>query len=256
MTKRKVLMITRHGLTQQREDDDVKNQSLTEQSIRDMYHQSQKALGTFVQDAGIELEGARFFIQHSPKKRARYTGLARVAGAFRCRPAPYSHELLDQIPFITYRAAPDERLDFEDLRLNDVALKKHGEVEYIARWMADPASPTYNDVRVTPFNDVVESRRPCLIEAINRLTRGEEDLGVIATHAGISEPLLTALVNSGRIDAPVEDIREIGGAVPREGFALVYLDEAKAGKVYNARMVRNGVEYPVSIENLRAVSSR
>ena len=142
----------------------------------------------------------------------------------------------------------DPRLGYEGLELNDEALKKEGELVYVTRFMGSLDKDTYDGVPVTPFNQIVKMLTPRLSDALRLLTRGPKDLGVLATHGCLVESIFTAAVNSA-LSSPISRIEDIGGHVPMEGFALIYLDGTPAEN-YTAKMVRNGQEYPINLDRL------
>ena len=246
---RKVLMITRHCVTARREGEPADDASLTPESIQEMYHSAKAALRGFVIDHGVE--PADVFVAHSHRRRTKYTGLTRVAGAYALQSTPSSHEDLDamyegQVPQI--ELAVDPRLAFEDMKFNEGAFQTQGDKAYIARWVGNPVATDYDGVNITPFTESVRRKGPCLVDALGRLIRGEKGLGVLATHAGVAESLIAAAVNSGR-SSPVDNVDDIGGNVAREGFALIYLDGTPAGGCL-ASMVRDGRRYAVDLDRI------
>ena len=248
MIKRKILMITRHGVKEAQPGDIKGDESLKGASVLDMYHQAKVALNGYVTDEGIDPR--RIFIRHSPSKRTLQTANSRVAGAFALHPVPSSSKTLDSLIFSApyFPTRVDHRLGYEGLELNEEALKKEGDSVYVTRFMGSPDRDTYDGVPVTSFNQIVRMLTPCLSDALRLLTRGPKDLGVLATHGGLAESIFTAAVNSAR-STSVAGVEDIGGPVPMEGYALFCLDETDAGSC-QAKMVRNGQEYPINLDRL------
>lgn len=241
-------MITRQGFTERQNGDDVEDKSLSSWSIGNLYKQAKVAFKNY-SEGNVGLEGNRFFISHSSRKRTRYTGIARIAGAFGYEPIPACQKDLDRVPIERNAIGVDKRLDFSDIVFNDEALRE-GEGEYISNWIANSKSQELEGVKITPFDNLVRSRSPCLTRALNRLKSGK-DIGVLVGHGGICESLLVGAVNSARPDNPVRDISEIGGPMTPESFALIEFQYDSKG-IYNSWMRRDGVQYPVNLKILLA----
>ncbi len=246
-TQRNVLVITRHGRKKkQLPHENPDDASLEEESIIRLYHQG-KALSPLI--VAERIQPADIFIDHSPKIRTKLTGLARVAGAYQMQPVPDSQEALEALPFDGIETQARGKLDFADLVLNESALKAQGDEMYMTRWMAQPDSDVYDGMAVTPFNQFASSRKIYLANTIARLVRGEKRLGVLSTHGGVAEALITSIVNSSR-SKPVQGADDIGGPVGQEGYAVMLLDGTPGGH-HQARLIRNGEEYKVNLDRLR-----
>ena len=249
MVERKVLMIGRHGLHESLPGDAEGDPSLTGKSIETMCRLAYDALNSFIINQVVQPQKA--FVVHSPKKRAKYTGLSHITGAYGVRLTELSHRGLEEacrshIPEV--EVAVDPRLYFGDMEFNNDAYAREGDAVYVPRWIGDPSATSYDGVPITSFDEAVRRKSPCLVEALQCLAQGGKKLGVLATHSGVIEPLLVAAINSGR-STPVNRVEDIGGLVAKEQFALVYLDGTPAGD-YTAKLVRDGQEYPINLDRL------
>lgn len=242
----KILMITRQGFTERQNGEDITDKSLSPWSVGNLYKQAKDAFGEYMKDQVSDMGKNRFFISHSSRKRTYFTGIARVAGIFRYEPIPACQKDLQDIRIARNAIGLDKRLDFDDIIFNEDELRK-GEEEYISNWVANSGSSNYEGSKITAFDEVVKTRKGCLARALNRLKSGK-DIGILATHGGICEALLTAAINSSRSE-PVRDIVEIGGPVAPEGFALIQFQYDSKG-IYNSWMQRNGIQYPINLKNL------
>lgn len=217
------------------------------ESIERLAQSGYEHLFDFVNGQGITYHQA--FLTHSEKKRTLYTGKAILSGAFDIKPRPTSQEEADNISFGELEIEKDARLDYEDLQINRDAAKRDGELVYLTNWMANPESNSYEGLSITPFNELVRSRRFCLANAINRLS-SEKDLGILVTHCAIAEPIAISIVNSARKN-PVKSFEEIGGLFDKEDFATLIIDYNQKSGLVEARFVRKDREYKVNLQNLR-----
>ena len=243
-TKRKIILLTRHGITSNEPDSGRDN--LTSDSIIRLYEDT----GGFLRESigSEEIVPQNSFLWYSDKKRTLYTGKAILAGAFKRLPSPKSQEDLGEIDLECVDIQEDPRLSYEGTKYNEKAL--YSDMSgYFDRWFADPTANTYEGVEITPYNQVIETGRRCLVDALGNVLSGGKDLGVLATHGSIVDAINMVAINSAR-STPFMDFDEIGGQFDREHFAALVLDHNQKSGAYEAKLVRDGQDYKVDLANL------
>ena len=245
-TERKILVISRHGKTPNGEDG-LSLDSLLPESVNSLYEKARAELGD--ETAAYNILPHASFLRHSDKVRTLNTGRSILAGIFGFEPKPEREEDLEESPhFRRIETAEDEMLSYENLKFNEDAIITLGLPQYIERWFAQPDATKYEGVEITPFNELLRTRRPCLADAVRILVRNK-DIGVLGTHASIADALTMIAVNSAR-KTPVTSFDEIGGQFEKEDFATLRVDYNPKSQIYEARLSRKEQDYKVDIGEL------
>lgn len=243
-TQRKVILLTRHGETPKKGS--RRGDALVPESVTRLYENTGGSIRPFVQ--GFNIQPKDSFLIHSDKVRTLYTGQAILAGAFGLTPVPQSQEDLAEIDFSGVDTREDPRLGYEGTKYNEEEMFRDMPA-YFERWFADPTATTYDGVPITPFNEVIEKSRNCLVDALGNVIEGGKDLGVLSTHGSIVDAMAIAALNSAR-STPITSFDELGGMFDREGFATLILDQLRSGS-YQATLQRDGQNYDIDLGNLR-----
>jgi hypothetical protein len=246
--KRKILVLTRHGQTPKGiAGNSPAYDSITPESVVSLYENVGGSLQDFVEENDIIPEDA--FLRHSDKQRTLATGKAILAGAFALQPAPRTQEDLVRMNIEDIDVLEDSRLGYEGTKFNEPEILKDMSL-YLDRWFANPDAMKYEGVEITPFNEVIGKGRVALEDSFAQMLGSEKkDLGVLATHASITEALTIAALNSAR-RTPVKSFNDFGGQFDKEGFATINLDYNSKAGLYEARLFRNGQDYRVDLANL------
>jgi len=268
-TGKKVLWVGRHA----KKGWMGRENSITPESIAEL-HGVGANLSGFVREAVPDGDyNGRIFLRNSEHKRTERTGKAVIAGAVDCYDVPRTNGDIDRLPMEWLDRGLDDRLSYgelgKDFRFDAKAIKRDGFQKYMQTWVEASAAGTYPGgygVPITPFNDVLDKSGGCLVDAMRYLIKGYEGkmkFGVVVTSGGLTEGLAVRAANSARNRpvrtasdvwdprCPIRDIRDIGGGFEMGDFATVEVDVAKkSGSVLGAKLVRNGVEYPVNVGRL------
>jgi len=244
-TQRKVLVLSRHGETPKKGSE--RGDALVPESVVRLYENTGRSIRPFVQ--GLNIQPKDSFLRHSDKARTLYTGQAILAGAFNLQPFPQSQEDLAEIDFSEVDTQEDPRLGYENTKYNEEEMFRDMPA-YFEEWFADPTATTYKGVEITPFNEVIERSRRCLVDALGNVIEGGKDLGVLSTHGSIADAMAIAALNSAR-STPITSFDELGGLFDREGFATLILDSPPGPGPYQATLQRDGQGYDVDLGNLR-----
>lgn len=248
MATRKILLIGRHGKAPQRPEGGSFDELVPE------------AVGEICRDVGVPLQEAvqdikqeDTFLTHTDAVRTLYTGQAVLVGAFDMQPSegtnpPQSHEDLALYDFSRIDTTEDLRFKIEDIHCNLEVYKRDGGNAIINYWLANPTATEHDGVEIVPY----ESLRGRVMEGtragINSLASGDKDLGIIASHASIAEPVVMSLINSAR-KVPIERVEDIGGSFGMAEFAQLELVRTPSG-MYTARLKVKDEEYDVDLYKL------
>jgi hypothetical protein len=247
-TERKVLLISRHGVK--------KGNDIVPVSIAKLYAQNGGDLGDYCRSCGASPKEG--FLRHSNQIRTLRTGKAILAGAFQI-PIEASSEFLDTLTIPEIDVAEMKELCYPaDLKFNEEAAKNK-EAQYLSDWFAYPDATSYEGVEITPYRETAKQSQLGLESAMRHLMLHSDKgvfipsrkFGVLVTHAGITEGLIAAAINSGRpSDNPVQKLEEIGGPVPMEGYAKIHVDHNPKSGLYEAKLLRDCQSYNIDIEKL------
>jgi len=239
---KKVLIITRHGKSPQKPIGVGSLDELFPDSVTSLFLNTGVPLQQFVIEYGVNPWDS--FLRHSGRERTLYTGQAILAGALRLEPKigenpPRSQEDLENYPYDGIAIQADPRLGYDDVLLNDKPVEDGmGVSEYLQRWVDDPNAETFEGAPITSFNDVLQTGKANLVGALVNLIHGNKDLGVLATHALLVEPIVmtaTNLTGPGSLD-------RIGGLFDMEEHARITI-EKNLGGPYRARLQRGDKFY-------------
>ena len=245
-TKRKTLVITRHGKTPINPENNMSMDNLLDESVQSIHRNTGDSLRDFVVEYDVRPEDS--FVKHSGKKRTVYTAKAILSGAFGLQ-FPQSEADLDRLNLRDINFSEDPMLSYEGIKSNTDKFFKDMS-GYTNRWFADPDATQYDGVEITSFNDLIKTRKNTLVDALGYMINGDKDLGILSTHGTIAEPLVMAAINSGRFGAPVTSFDQIGGQFDKEDYATITLDHNPRSDSYLARIERDSLAYRVDVRKL------
>jgi len=215
-------------------------ESLDIESLPVLYQIGSEGLGDFAASLGYNAK--RAFLRHGKQKRTLYTGRAILAGAYNLV-VPKSQEELESQEFLVFPSIEDPRLAYDSIKSNAEAFKRMGLEPYLEWLVQHPDADELEGQEITPWNQMLKTGRESIRDAITSANEQKTPLGVIISHAGLTEPLFLALVNTGR-QKPLTNPSEIGGWLPVEGYVLLSLEGDK-GEVQ-----RDNERYKVDLSNL------
>jgi len=242
VAKRQIILLTRHGV----KDGD----NMVPETVPKLYSNTGGYLQPFIQEYGLTPGEA--VLNHSNKIRTKHTGEAILSGAFSLKPVPQRQE--DLAPLTEHLVSQglvikqEDILGYDDLVINEEALKRDGEAVFMQKWTANPYSGSYDGKPNTSFNDVKRTRTEFLKQHLKEFIPGNRYLSLISTHGGNIDGMLLSLINSAR-NAPAT-LEDIGGLIPMEGFGALTLDQKPKSGSYQASLQRNGTSYPVDLTRL------
>ncbi len=232
--EKQAVYIGRHGKKAQ------DGESLDIESVPVLYQIGSESLRDFAASLGYNAK--RAFLRHSKQKRTLYTGRAILAGAYNLA-VPKSQEGLESQELQIFRSTEDPLLAYDSIKSNAEAFKRMGLEPYLEWLVQHPDAHELEGQEITPWNQMLKTGRDSLRGALTSANEQKTPLGVIISHVGLTEPLVLALINTGR-QKQLTNPREIGGWLPMEGYALLSL-EGDTGEVQ-----RNGEKYKVDLSNL------
>jgi len=238
-TERRIIGIARHGLTPNNADG-ISLDSLTNESVQRMYEQGLDS----------DFQADRAFVLHSEKNRTVSTAEARLAGIRKLSPKPLTQEDLQRFDFNGTLFIMDDRLSYESLQINWDALKRIGLPTYLDSVIEDKNATEMEGIPVTSFQQVYDTRRPVLGDALRRMEAANYDFGFILTHGPIAEAINMAAVDSSR-DVPVNRYEDIGGQFKKEDIAYLVMDTKEKSGATDGRIVRGDLVLPVNLEKIR-----
>jgi len=241
-TKRKVIAIARHGFTPNGANG-LSLDSLTDESVQHMYEQG---IGL-----GESVQTGRVFILHSDKNRTITTAKARLAGERGLSPKPSTQEDLGGFDFDGTLFIRDERLSYENLDMNYGAIEEMGLPEYTKWMLANRHATEIGGKPVTSFQEIYDTRKPVLGDAVRRMDAGNYDLGFISTHGVITDAITMAAADSAR-GKPIDSYKDIGGQFKKEDAAHLVIDTKEKSGTSTAKIVRGNLVLPVNIGRIRA----
>ncbi len=253
MTKRKALIIGRHGKAPQKPEGgsyDV----LTESSFDELYLKGLK-LGEYVLGHGYTPE--RSFLVHTPKERTKHTGQAILVGAYDMRPEEGNHPPKSAEDLENYNALSlidthkDSRLlygyPFDDGRDdgNLELYKRFGAAPVVNFWLSNPEAEEHIGEKIVPGATALSDCYNSAAENIERILKGGKDFGVMIAHAARVEGLLIPLINSARA-SPIKEVDDIGGVCEMGEHGELFID-VNNGEFAEAHLNYKGEDYKVDI---------
>ena len=128
-------------------------------------------------------------------------------------------------------------------------MKKMGLPAYTDWMLANRYATEMEGKPVTSFQQIYDSRKPVLGDAVRRMIVADHDLGIISTHGVISDAIAMAAVDSAR-STPVDRFEEIGGQFNKEDIAYLVIDSnAKSGRT-SSKLVRGKICLPVNLDKI------
>ncbi|MBS3144242.1 hypothetical protein J4208_01520 [Candidatus Woesearchaeota archaeon] len=234
-TVRKVIIIARHGYYTDIDGID----QLTNESVQSMYAQGLDFETTIGQDC----QTGKAFVFHSNKPRTRNTARARLAGIRKMTPAPQTETDLERVQFDGVMFRPDPRMSYRGIKMNGMG------TEY-CEWMLANRHATQNKgVEVTSFQQIYDTRRPLLGDAVRLLENGNFGLGVISGHSPLVDIVVLSAVDSARSTPCTE---YVGGQFDRENIAHLVIDINQKSGTTDARLLRNDLVLPVNLDVIKS----
>ncbi|GEM_PF-3791862 len=231
--ERQLVYIGRHGKK-------LKNGSLAMISVPVLYGAGSQELRDFVASLGFSPEKA--YLRHSDEKRTLDTGRAVLAGAYGLE-VPKSRTALESLALKVFTGFEDPRLGYDSIKANWEAFESMGLDTYLGWLVQNPDANQLGGQEVTPWNQMLQTGREALRDAVTSAYEKNTPLGTINSHAGLTEPLILAAINSRRM-RQIIDPKEIGGWLPMEGHALMRLEG------YKGQIEVNGTAYKIDLADL------
>lgn len=245
-TQRKILLTTRHGEKQSGEGQD--KERITDKSVQSLYDKANEKFGNFIYDNDVDTENIG--VRHTDKVRT-ITSVNAILNGIAGIGLP-SREQLAKPMFGKAQYVEDPRLGYTGLAFNLEAIEAEGPDEYVKKWASKPNSTDYEGKKVTSFNEVIRRVRPCLSEAIKKLTTDKEVdpriLEMFSGHAGTTDAVLVAAMTKG--DLPdTYDINQFGGGMKMEDNFMITLDKSGSG-IYTVELSRNDEKYELNLADI------
>lgn len=252
-TERKVLLIGRHGQAPQKPEGGSID-TLVPEAVQELYKRGHTEGRAMVAEYEATLD--RIFLDHTDAQRTRYTGLAFLIGAFDLKPLTGSKtppqsvdDLADYV--VDVNIGVNEALSIRRPNVNQAVVKDPRDYSpAIDYWLQHPKATEHEGEPIKSYATLlprcVEGIKVPIHKLVNNPLRY---IGVVVTHATIIEPVVLALIESGRSLPRIERTADIGGGFDMGEFAALTLDKTHSG-VYTASLNVKGVSYAVDVSQL------
>jgi hypothetical protein len=233
--KPKIIMIGRHGKAPQKPEGGSFDTLLPE-AVPELYKQ-----GIHLQEYGFQPADAS--LRHTSSKRTRMSGEAVLAGIFGYT-QPETVEDIAQSDLTDVQTIEDTRLNLrKPVHSNMAVYKAQGAGPQVDFGIQNPNVDMYEGEPIMPYATLRADTRASIMDAV----QDPRDLGLMVTHASMTEPSLITLVNSGR-STPVERIADVGGTFGMAEFAELKIEED--GGIYKATLHYKDQDFKVDLDNI------
>jgi len=251
-TKEKIMLVTRHGKA------GIEDDSISQVSARTMYDKAGQELFEWLKAKHGPYTHKGGSLQASNKRRTFCTGIAILSRAFGLHlPSDdnYAHTK-NELESLDISFGRDDNLDYDNLQFDKLKMQELGGLpQYIGLWIQQPSSDQIGGGKITPFNNMVNTRGQYLAGRLTNLIAptNKGGLEVLATHSAVIEALAISALNPGT-QTPAEIIDEIGQFDREQYFTLRFQIAPKSGMVTEAKFQR-GNNKPISISLQRIMQA-